>query len=208
MDGVGLDLHVGAALGDEVALLDVVLAGDHLGSGERGFHVEDGRQVLDVEGDGAHRPHELGLVRAGQEHHRLVDVVDAIGGEDRLVLDDERDVVDGHVLGADDGDVAPIEGGIEAHAAETAARDGAAHGGAVELSGLARQIVHVPGNACDLGGAVQARHAGADRRSWGFDWGAVNHPDLLASSDNRSTCQAASTRDLIRKNHQAEPEHA
>jgi len=159
-----LDLaaHIRAAFGDEDAADYVVLAPDDLLFGERGCHIEDRGERLDIELDRAKSAAELRLVRTAEQKDRLIDMVDDRIREHRLIVDDHGDDILRHVRGADDGDVAPIERRIELDVPDAATGNRAAQRGAEDLARHVRQIIDVARKSRDLGRAVDASHALAD----------------------------------------------
>ena len=115
-------LRRAAPLRDQVALEDVVGRADHLARREGVVDRQDRRERLDAERDVPQRLLEPEPVLAGEEGDRLVGVADLVLRQDRLVGLDDRDGVDRDVVGGDDGDPAPVEGGVEVDAEEAAAR--------------------------------------------------------------------------------------
>ena len=86
-----------------------------------------------------------------EKHDRLFGMVDAIGGQARLVVDDERDAIDaGNVSGGDDDEVGPGDARLELDALDEAAGHGAADRGAKEHP-RQHEVVDVLRPAGDLG---------------------------------------------------------
>ena len=96
---------------------------------ERVVHGEDRRLGIDVD---AHVPagvFEPLAIRVRQEHHRLFGMVDAVGSQAGLVVDDEGDAIDARdVSRRDDDELGPGNVGRELDALDQAAGRGTADG--------------------------------------------------------------------------------
>src|SRR5512141_2782761 len=132
-------------------------------AGEGVLDGEDGRQGLDVGPQVVERALDPERVLARHEGERLAGVPHVVGGEDGLVFLDQGDDVRRDVLGGDDGDPRPVEGGVLRDAAQPAARDRRAQRGADERAGP-RHVVDVPRPPRHLRGPVRAGNAAADER--------------------------------------------
>ena len=122
-------------------------------------------------------------IRVRDEHDRLFGVIDDVGGEIRLIVDDELDAVLARDVGrGDDDELVPGDGGIERDADVMRPRgDRAAHGDAVQHP-CRRQIVDVERLAGDLGAAFLAPDGPADLRRlhWPIVYGCRSRQDLCA----------------------------
>ena len=89
-------------------------------------------------------------------------VVDVLGGEAGVVLGEVDDgVFAGDVGGGDDGELVPVDGGVEGDGGDAAAGDGGADGGTVPHAGEG-DVVDVLGAAGDFREAFFANGGGAD----------------------------------------------
>ena len=184
------------AAGDRLRRADIVLARDRLLDGQ-----DCGQRLI---GDGDELRRRARLVERRRRHrgHRLAGIGDAIGGEQRLVAADRRDVVLARdVRGGDDGDDARSGAGARAIDRENAGvRVGAEHQRGFERAARGRDIVDIERLARDMAaGAVVADggvHAAADARE-GRRHNASNRMGtvgLPVSSRNRRTRPAAARR--------------
>ena len=95
-----------------------------------------------------------------EKEHRLGDVTNLALGEQRLVVRDQRDDVSpGDVAVIDDREPGGME--VEAHAADSAPRNGRANGARMEHSGE-HEVIDVPRSPVHLLRGILARHVGTD----------------------------------------------
>ena len=91
---------------------------------QRLIHREDRRLWFEIDADVPPGFLEHVPIRVGQQHNRLFGVIDAIGGQARLIVDDEGNAIDaGNVSGRDDGQFVPGNAGPNSMA-RNAASDG------------------------------------------------------------------------------------
>ena len=147
---------------DGVALEDVVGAPDDLAAGERLVDRQDRRQRLDVDRHAPPRVVGPRAVRVRDQDDRFLGMIDDVGGEVRLIVDDQlHAVLAGDVGRGDDDEFVPGDGGIEGDALDAAARDGTPDRDAVQHP-RRRHVVDVERLADDLGAPFLARHRTAD----------------------------------------------
>ena len=123
---------------------------------------EDRGLGLDVDAHVPARFLERVAVGVREQHDGLFRVIDAIGGQARLVVEDERDAIDaGNVSGGHDHDVRPGDARLELDALDETARNGASDRGPKKHP-RQREVVDVLRPASDLGRTFAAGDRAAD----------------------------------------------
>ena len=139
----GGERGVDVSLRHRVTLEGVVFAPDDLAARQRIVDGKYRRQRLVFDRHPAPRlvgPRAIGM---GDEDDGLFRMIDLLEGEIRLVVGDQLDAVAaGNVGRGDDDVVGPVDPGVEADGGDAAARNGAAHGDAVQHARLPH-VVHV-----------------------------------------------------------------
>src|SRR5258706_2575386 len=113
--------------------------------------------------DAAARFFDEVTIGVGDEHHRLLGVVDHVAREEGLIVENQRDVIlAGNVGGGDDGELVPGNARLEDDVADAAATGGIADGGSVKHAGKL-EVVDVLGVAGDFRDTFFAENGSADR---------------------------------------------
>ena len=158
-----------------IVLEDVVAAPHDRVTRERLIHREHGWLGINHDVYATPRFFDEMAIRVSQEHDRLFWMIDAIGRQAGLVVDDEGDSVDaGHVGGRHDDEVRPGNVGIEVDALDQPTRGGAPDRRAEEHSRQG-EIVDVLRPAGDLGPAFAA----GNRQPDGGHLRRICYPGLL-----------------------------
>ena len=153
----------------EVVLEDVVASPDDRPASERVVDGEDRGLGFDVHPHVPARFLERVAVGMREKHDGLLRMVDAIGGQTRLVVEDECDAIGaGNVSGGNDHEVRPGDAGLELDALDEAAGHGASDRGPNEHP-RQREVVDVLRPASDLGRTFAARDGLAQQHGQGGD---------------------------------------
>ena len=158
----------GRPSGVHVSLLDlkrleqVVAAPDGVFACERIIEGENSGKGLDFDAHSPPRFFKQILVPVGEENDGLFGMIDKLGGQTGLVVNQERDAIfPRDILGGDDREFAPGNVAFVMNPANAAARGRAANGHAVKHAGK-RDIVHVAGPACNFLAALFAGNGFSD----------------------------------------------
>ena len=126
------------------------------------FDGEDAGEFLILDVNSCDGGGQDGLVGMREQKDGFGLMVDVFGCEAGVVLGEVDDgVFAGDVGGGDDGELGPVDGGVECDGSDAAAGDGGADGGSVPHAGQGN-VVDILGAARDFGAALFANGGCAD----------------------------------------------